>query len=145
LEKNKYAPPFPLKVEKNPALAVDAVVIRDGKVLLVKRRNEPYKGMFALPGGFVEYGERTEEAVLRELKEETDMEGEIAKLVGVFSDPQRDPRKHVVSIAYLVEPHSERAKAGDDAVDCQWIDTGNLGKLAFDHAEIIKKALEMIR
>lgn len=131
-------------VHRNPSLAVDAVVIKEGKILLVKRKNEPYKGMFALPGGFVEYGEKTEEAVLRELKEETGMKGRIKRLVGVFSDPERDPRGHVVSIAYLVEPVSEGIKAGDDAADCKWIKIDDIRDLAFDHREIIKKALEMI-
>ncbi len=131
-------------VYRNPSLAVDAVVIKGEKVLLVRRKNEPYKGMLALPGGFVEYGEKTEEAVLRELKEETGMKGRIKRLVGVFSDPKRDPRGHVVSIAYLVEPVSEGITAGDDAAECEWIGIKDIKELAFDHREIIKNALEMI-
>lgn len=127
---------------RNPALAVDAVVIKNGRILLVKRRNDPYKGKMALPGGFVEYGERTEDAVLRELREETGMEGRVKKLVGVFSDPMRDPRGHVVSIAYLIEPKSEEVKAGDDAAECEWTRIEGAQDLAFDHADIIKKALE---
>ncbi len=127
---------------RNPALAVDAVVIKNGRILLVRRKNEPYKGKLALPGGFVEYGERTEDAVLRELREETVMEGKVKKLVGVFSDPGRDPRGHVVSIAYLIEPKSEEVRAGDDAAECEWVRIENARDLAFDHADIIKKALE---
>ncbi|MDY6986120.1 MAG: NUDIX hydrolase [Candidatus Thermoplasmatota archaeon] len=129
---------------RNPSLAVDAVVMREGKILLVRRKNEPYRGMLALPGGFVEYGEKTEEAVLRELKEETGMKGRIKRLAGVFSDPERDPRGHVVSIAYLVEPVSEGIKAGDDAAGCEWVKIKDIKDLAFDHREIVKKALEMI-
>lgn len=129
---------------RNPSLAVDAVVIKKGKILLVRRKNEPYKGMLALPGGFVEYGEKTEDAVLRELKEETGMKGKIKSLVGVFSDPKRDPRGHVVSIAYLVEAENEDAKAGDDAEACEWVKIEDLRELAFDHMDIVKKALEVI-
>lgn len=129
---------------RNPALAVDAVVIKNGRVLLIRRRNDPYKGKLALPGGFVEYGERTEDAVLRELREETGMEGRVRGLVGVFSDPGRDPRGHVVGIAYLIEPRSEEVKAGDDAVECEWARIENARDLAFDHADIIKKALEVM-
>jgi 8-oxo-dGTP diphosphatase len=133
-------------VYRNPSLAVDAVVIKKGKILLVRRKNEPYRGMLALPGGFVEYGEKTEEAVLRELKEETGMKGRIKRLVGVFSDPKRDPRGHVVSIAYLVEAEDEDKdiKAGDDAEACEWVKIEDLKELAFDHREIIKKALEVM-
>jgi len=131
-------------VYRNPALAVDAIVIKNGRILLVKRRNDPYKGKMALPGGFVEYGERTEDAVLRELREETGMEGRVKKLVGVFSDPMRDPRGHVVSIAYLIEPKSEEVQAGDDAAECEWVRIESARDLAFDHADIIKKALEVI-
>ena len=125
---------------RNPSLAVDAVVMDAKKILLVRRKNDPFKGFYALPGGFVEYGETTENAVLRELGEETGIEGKVLGIVGVFSDPERDPRKHVVSIAYLVKPVEGELKASDDAVSCHWAPLKDLPVLAFDHRSIIGKA-----
>ncbi|RLI30286.1 NUDIX hydrolase, partial [Candidatus Bathyarchaeota archaeon] len=87
-----------------PRIAVDVVIVRkDGSIVLIKRKNEPFKDHWAIPGGFVEYGERVEEAAIREAKEETGLEIRIKKLVGVYSDPNRDPRGHVISITYLAE------------------------------------------
>src|SRR5690606_25444502 len=84
----------------SPALTADCVVFDgEGRLLLIRRRNEPYAGRYALPGGFVEAGERVEAAALRELKEETGVAGEIERLIGVYSDPERDPRGHTVSVA----------------------------------------------
>ena len=130
---------------KSPSLAVDAVVLTEQQVLLVRRKGDPFKKFFALPGGFVEYGETTESAVLRELKEETGIEGRIKGIAGVFSNPKRDPRKHVVSIAYVIEPTTKELEAGDDAESCAWFSTDNLPELAFDHEEIIKRALEAVK
>ncbi|MBC7128495.1 MAG: NUDIX hydrolase [Thermoplasmatales archaeon] len=124
-----------------PSLAVDGVLIKNRKVLLVKRKNEPFKEKWALPGGFVEYGERVEEAIIRELKEETGMNVRIKKLFGVYSDPDRDPRGHVISIVFLVESEDE-PKAGDDAVDARFFDLDNLPELAFDHKKIIEEVMK---
>ncbi|RLI39304.1 NUDIX hydrolase, partial [Candidatus Bathyarchaeota archaeon] len=84
-----------------PRVAVDVVLIRaDGSLVLVRRGREPFKGMWALPGGFIEYGERAEEAAVREAEEETGLKVRVEGLVGVYSRPDRDPRWHVISIAY---------------------------------------------
>lgn len=127
---------------KSPSLAVDGVIIKDNMVLLIKRRNDPYKDKWAIPGGFVEYGERTEDAVLREIKEETGLESKIDRLVGVYSDPKRDPRKHVVSIAYLLRDPSGTEKGGDDAKEAKWWDTNKLPDIAFDHYRILNDAFK---
>src|SRR2546428_11020893 len=87
----------------HPSVAVDGIVLKDGKLVAVRRMNEPYRGMPALPGGFVELGETTVEAVGREVREETGLETRVKRLVGVFSDPKRDPRGHVISIVYELE------------------------------------------
>ncbi len=129
---------------KNPALTVDGVLIEDGRILLIKRGREPFKGKWALPGGFVEYGERVEDAVIREFKEETGLDTEIKALVGVYSDPKRDPRGHTVSIAYLLERKGGELKGGDDASDANFFDIEGLPELAFDHAKIIEDALRLI-
>ncbi|MCI4365729.1 MAG: NUDIX hydrolase, partial [Thermoplasmata archaeon] len=98
-----------------PSLAVDAVWIRRGRVLLVRRGRTPFRGEWALPGGFVEIGETVEAAVLRELKEETGLVGKLGRLVGVYSDPGRDPRKHTVSVVYTILGAGGLPHGGDDA------------------------------
>ena len=128
---------------KSPSLAVDGVIIKDNQILLIKRKNDPYKDKWAIPGGFVEYGEKTEDAVLREIKEETGLEAKISGLVGVYSDPKRDPRKHVVSITYLLKDISGTANGGDDAKEAKWWDVNGLPELAFDHHYIINDALKI--
>jgi len=126
---------------KKPSVTVDGVIIKNGKILLIKRRNEPFKGMWALPGGFVEYGERVEDAVIREIREETGLNARIKKLIGVYSDPKRDPRGHTISIVFLLEAEGE-AKGGDDAMEAKFFDLNNLPPLAFDHEKIIKDAIK---
>ena len=92
---------------KSPKLTVDGILLKKGEILLIKRKNPPFKNSWALPGGFVEYGEKTEDAVLREFFEETGLKTTIKKLIGVYSDPDRDPRGHTVSIIYLIEEQVE--------------------------------------
>jgi 8-oxo-dGTP diphosphatase len=129
---------------QTPWLAADAVVFDEtGGVLLVRRKYPPFQGHFALPGGFVEIGETTEAAVLRELKEETGLEGTSPMLVGVYSDPARDERHHVVSIAYLVQAKSHDVQAGDDAADARFVQNWQQEKLAFDHRDVIADALAL--
>jgi 8-oxo-dGTP diphosphatase len=122
-------------------LTVDGVIVEEGKILLIKRGNEPYKGLWALPGGFVEYGETTEKAVVREVKEETGLLCNIVKLVGVYSDPDRDPRGHTVSVVYMLKVSTGHISAGDDAVKACWFPVDELPEVAFDHSIIIKDAL----
>jgi 8-oxo-dGTP diphosphatase len=121
-------------------LTVDAVILEQGGVYLIKRKNDPFKGMWALPGGFVEYGETVEHAVEREVKEETGLHVKITNLVGVFSDPKRDPRGHTVSVVFLAEPHG-MPKAGSDAKDIKRFALSQLPHLAFDHEKIIHEAI----
>lgn len=124
-----------------PTLATDAIVVDEGRVLLVQRGRDPFQGAWALPGGFVEVGEHTEDACLRELQEETGLRGEIESLVNVYSDPERDPRGHVVSVVYKVRPATdvdpEDVVGGDDAADARWWPLDDLPPLAFDHGIIL--------
>lgn len=131
------------KEYKNPALTVDGILIRNGRILLIERKNEPYKDCWALPGGFVNYGEATETAVLREVNEETGLQSELEQLIGVYSDPNRDPRGHVVSIAYLLKDKGGNPKGGDDAKKARWWDIDALPKLAFDHSKIIADGIKL--
>src|SRR5215510_10826805 len=110
-------------MHKQPAIAVDCVIFNsEGDLLLIERKNEPYKGKYALPGGFVEYGETLETAVRRELREETSLKVGRLHLVGTYSDPKRDPRGHTVSVAYVaVAPRGARVQGGDDAASAQFV------------------------
>lgn len=123
----------------HPRVAVDGIVLHDGKLVVVRRRNDPFRGMPALPGGFVELGERVEAAAVREVREETGLGTRVLRLVGVFSDPSRDPRGHVVSIAYALEEIGGVLKAGSDAADVMLINPNDLPRMAFDHGEIIRR------
>ena len=129
----------------SPKLTVDGVVIKDKKILLIKRKKQPFKGKWALPGGFVEYGEKTEDATVREVLEETGLKTKISHLVGVYSDPDRDPRGHIITIVYLLEICEEELKSGNDASDVMFFDLKELPELAFDHDIIIKDAIRSVR
>ncbi len=121
-------------------LAVDVVIRTPNGVVLIKRKNEPYKGKWAIPGGFVRYGERVEDAAAREVNEETGLRVKLGKLVGVYSDPKRDPRGHVVSVCFLAERAGGRLKASSDAQDTKIFKHIPWRELAFDHARILKDA-----
>ncbi|MCX9024499.1 MAG: NUDIX hydrolase [Candidatus Methanoperedens sp.] len=122
-----------------PLLTVDALIIFEGKLVLIRRGNPPFKNHFALPGGFVEVGETVEAAVVREAKEETGLDIEIIKLTGVYSDPLRDPRGHTVSVCYLAKGRG-KLKAGSDAKDIGLFGLNEIPELAFDHNKIIENA-----
>lgn len=127
---------------KTPLLAVDCIIFKGNSLLLIKRKNEPFKDCYALPGGFVKIGENVEQACMRETYEETNLHVSKLKLVGVYSNPKRDPRGHIVSIAFLAKPESTRLKAGSDAVDARFIENWNKMRIAFDHKNMIKDALK---
>lgn len=122
---------------RNPRVTVDAAIVEDGKIILIRRNNPPFEGMWALPGGFVDYGERVEDACVREAREETSLDVMILKLVGVYSDPKRDPRGHTCGIVYLCKKVDGELKASDDANDTRWFSLDELPKLAFDHSQIV--------
>ncbi|MGD9816078.1 MAG: NUDIX domain-containing protein [Hyphomonadaceae bacterium] len=129
---------------KTPLLTVDCVVFdRADRLLLIERGDPPFKGRYALPGGFVDVGETVEAAALRELKEETGIDGKIVRLIGVYSDPKRDPRAHTASAAFLVRPRSTRVQQGSDAASAAFVQDWRGLKLAFDHNQILADALEL--
>ncbi len=130
-----------------PAFTADIVAIaRDAggsRVLLIRRGNEPFAGRWALPGGFVDEGERPEDAARRELAEETGLrfDGPL-DLVGVYGDPGRDPRGWTVSAAYRAMLDAPSAvEGGDDAAEARWFPLDALPPLAFDHDDIVADAI----
>ena len=127
---------------KTPALTTDCVIYDgEGRVLLIRRKNEPFQGSHALPGGFVDVGETVEAACRREVLEEAGIEVGELRLVGVYSDPRRDPRGHTVTIAYLaLLPGALSPQAGSDAEAAEWVKDWRQLKLAFDHAQILDDA-----
>jgi 8-oxo-dGTP diphosphatase len=136
---------------KNPAVAVDAVALREGEsgteALLIRRGGEPevWKGRWAFPGGFVDYGEDPEHAVLRELEEETGVDGYDPVALAIHGDPNRDPRKHIIAMFYLVDVDPEAVpRSGDDAEDAAWVPIAKLtaNQVAGSHIQIIKMLSE---
>ncbi|MBI5148958.1 NUDIX hydrolase [Candidatus Pacearchaeota archaeon] len=126
---------------RNPSATADIIVEQEGKILLVKRKSYPFEGMWALPGGYLEYGKETlEETACRELREETGLIVKRLELIGIYSAPDRDPRGHVISSVYAAEV-SGTAAAGDDAKELRYFSLNELPKLAFDHEKIIKDYL----
>jgi 8-oxo-dGTP diphosphatase len=129
---------------RTPLLAVDCIILFEGGVVLIKRENPPFQGCYALPGGFVEIGESIEDAVIREALEETGLDIELLRLVGVYSDPRRDPRGHVVSICYLSRGMGKLA-SGSDAMSEEVFGLDSLPELAFDHRKMIEDAIVLYR
>ena len=137
--------------DPRPGLTADAVIFGFDRqeeklyVLMVRRGIPPYEGYYAFPGGFVGSDETVQDACHRELREETGVEAERLKEVGVFSDPQRDPRGRIVSVAFfgLVEKAEQQPVGKDDAASAEWVLPDDLEEeLAFDHGEILKRGME---
>lgn len=135
-----------MTLKPTPALAVDIVVFNArGQLLLVKRASAPCKGLYALPGGSVEIGEQVEAACKRVLKKDTGVDaGKDLMYFGIFDDPKRDPRGHVVSIGYLVLVDIAEAKAGADAAAVEWVKDFAALDLAFDHNKIVADAVQVL-
>lgn len=137
-----------LTIAKNKTSeAVDAIILDDkGNAVMIVRKDPPFKGELALPGGFVEENEKPEDAVVREAKEETNLDIQVIQKVGVYDKPDRDPRGRIISHAFLCKclsnPSDLRGK--DDAIDAKWLSCEQLSKLdlAFDHADIVSDALK---
>ncbi len=132
-----------------PEVTVDCVALAPGdrgmSVLLIERGREPFQGKWALPGGFMNMDEDAETACRRELKEETGIEAGQMMQLGAYTNPQRDPRGRVVSIAYMAYlPKIVPAEARDDAKRAQWFPLDALPELAFDHAHMIRDVRELM-
>lgn len=144
MEEMKYCYKYP-----HPSVTTDCVIFGfDGnqlQVLLIERGIEPYKGRWAFPGGFLNMEESAEEGALRELKEETGLTGAYIEQFHTFTDPNRDPRERVITIAYYALVRIQEVKGGDDAAKAQWFALDEVPQLAFDHDLILRRALKRLR
>ncbi|MDQ6893372.1 MAG: NUDIX hydrolase [Acidobacteriota bacterium] len=132
------------KRKKVPRVTVDAWIMDGrGRLLLIRRGGPPFEGSWGLPGGFLDWRETTEDCCAREAFEETGLEVEVGKLLGVYSAPDRDPRGHNVTVLYEANPVGGKAKGGDDAAEAKWFTPGQLERVdyAFDHAEIVRELM----
>jgi 8-oxo-dGTP diphosphatase len=128
-----------------PSLTVDGIIVYKDKLVLIKRGRPPFLNEFALPGGFVEYNEKVEDAVVREMKEETGLSTKIKSILGVYSDPKRDPRGHTVSVVFELEVLKGKLRSGDDAKEVKLFSLNKIPQLAFDHNKILGDWKEKIR
>lgn len=143
MEKKKYCYKYP-----HPAVTTDCVIFGfDGqqlKVLLIRRGINPYKGKWAFPGGFLRMDESVEQCAMRELVEETGLQSKYIEQLKVFSDPNRDPRERVITVAFWALVRMQDVKGGDDADDAQWFALDKIPPLAFDHDCILRAALHTL-
>ena len=133
-----------------PCVTTDCLIFRkidsEWKLLLIERVNEPFKGCWALPGGFLEMEEDLDTCAARELQEETGLTGVVLHQLYAFGEPNRDPRHRTISVAYWgIDETQQEAIGGDDAAKAQWFAIDKLPVLAFDHDQIIQKALSELK
>ena len=144
MEDNKYCYKYP-----HPAVTTDCVIFgfngESLQVLLIERGIEPYKGHFAFPGGFLKMDETAEAGALRELKEETGLENAYIQQLHTFSNPNRDPRERVITIAFYALVKIQEVKGGDDAASARWFPLDEIPPLAFDHDYILRTATQRLR
>ena len=132
---------------RNPIPTVDIILQKGSYILLIKRKNEPFKDYFALPGGFVNEGESVEAAVKREAMEEISLEIEPIDILGVYSNPERDPRRHILTIVFVGTIIKGMPNPRDDSSEIEWVRLDDIQKknLAFDHKQILSDYIEWRR
>ena len=144
MEESKYCYKYP-----HPAVTTDCVIFGFNgerlQVLLIERGIEPFKGRWAFPGGFLKMDETAEEGAKRELKEETGLENAYIQQLHTFSNPNRDPRERVITIAYYALVKIQEVKGGDDAASAKWFPLDVIPPLAFDHDYILRMATQRLR
>ncbi len=143
MNKGTYTYDYP-----RPAVTADSVVFCNGSdglsVLLIERANDPFKGCWAFPGGFMDMEENAEDCAKRELKEETGMEVRSLEYLGTFSEVNRDPRGRTITIAYYAVVEKSDVIGADDASQAKWFPIDSIPSLAFDHEEILRAALKVL-
>ena len=144
MEEKKYCYKYP-----HPAVTTDCVIFgfngSELQVLLIERGIEPFKGKWAFPGGFLNMDETAGEGAMRELKEETGLENAYIEQFNTYSEPGRDPRERVITIAHYALVRIQEVKGGDDAAKAQWFPIDEVPQLAFDHDKILRDAMRKLR
>jgi len=128
------------KMRNKIPIAADIIIEKNNQIVLIKRKFEPFKGKLEPPGGFVEDHETVEQAAVREAEEETGLKVKLKEILGVYSDPKRDPRGHTVSVVFVAKPIGGKLKAGSDAQEAKLlnVDEIDFNNLAFDHKKILR-------
>jgi len=132
--------------ENFPLICSDGVILNKGKVLLIKRKIKPFKGFWTIPGGHIDFGETSRESVIREIKEETNIDVEVVNLIKIYDNPKRDPWGHIISIAYLCEPVNTNSLfiENEEVESLYWCDINKLpDNIGFDHRIMINDAIKM--
>ena len=129
---------------KNPIPTVDIIIEKGDRIILIRRKNEPFKGKLAIPGGYIDWGETVEHSAVREAKEETSLDVKLTNLLGVYSDPKRNPRIKTIAIVFIGKPIGGKLKANDDAADAFWFNINKIEskEFAFDHKKILTDYLK---
>lgn len=122
----------------NHRVTADTVICEEGEIVLIRRKREPFRHRWAIPGGHLEDGEQVDEAAVREVKEETGLDVELDGILGIYDEPGRDPRGHVISVVYTATPNSGALQPSTDAEEAAWFDLEEIPEeLAFDHSTIL--------
>lgn len=130
---------MPHRKPKTPFVTTDGIILKRDKVLLVKRNPPPFSGYWTLPGGHVDYGETVETAIKREMREELGVEVKIKKIIGVYSDPKRDPRYHAISVIYLLGKGKGKIKLDWESSEYKYFPLNKPPKrIGFDHKKVLK-------
>ena len=124
-------------MQSNISPTVDIIIEKEEKIVLIKRKNEPFKGKWAIPGGFIDKGETAEKAAEREAEEETSLKVKLKEILGVYSEPKRDPRRHIISTVFIAESIYGKLEGKTDAKEAKWFSIDDIPELAFDHLKII--------
>ena len=133
--------------ENFPLICSDGVILNNGKVLLIKRKIKPFKGFWTIPGGHIDFGETSQESLIREIKEETNIDVEVVNLIKIYDNPKRDPWGHIISITYLCKPINTNSifKENEEVQSLYWCDIDKLPKnIGFDHRIMINDGIRMI-
>lgn len=129
-----------------PMITADCVIVKNNRVLLIKRTYPPFRGSWTITGGFVDYREPLRKAAAREAKEETGLKIKIIDMVGIYDDPRRDPRGSLVSVVFLGKPVGGKLTVNEEASDLRFFDPSKLPvDIGFDHRKIIKDAFKLLR
>lgn len=128
-----------LPKQRNPYPTIDVIIEKEDSIILIKRGRDPNKGKISIPGGFVEWGETVEQAAVREVEEETGLKVRLKEILGVYSDPNRDSRGHIMTVTFVADPVEGEPRGGSDTADAKWfkLDEIPFNDIPGDHPKIL--------